>query len=1039
MPNTIDNYYNRFDPAKEYERVLLRDGYGAQASEINEIQDMQAYRLRGVAEALFKDGDIIKDAQIAVNPQTGEVRAGAGTVYLNGAVRSIPAAVFSIPVAGSVAVGIRLVTARISELEDPALLNPAVGSGTFGEPGGWRLQTRAAWGFDGDGKGGDFYPVHVVDDGVVRSKEAPPNLDSFNQGLARYDRDSTGGGTYIVSGLVTRFAENSGSGAQMFTVSEGRARVWGYGIELPTSRRLSYAAQPDLRYVDTEIHTADGSESQRIDVAHAPIHSISLLRATLQKTVTVVHGAYSGAADALPDTAVVAILECRQGDTVYTPGADYTKTGDTVNWSPSGNEPAPGSTYSCAYTYMVAVSPLDQDYDGFTVDGAVAGSSIILSYNQAVPRYDRLCITQDGAFVWQRGVAAEYNALPPRAPEGVLALATVRQTWRGESLVMNDGIRVMSFDDMEKITDQIRYLYQETARQRMEADISTRESGARAGIFVDPLYDDSARDQGLEQSAAIINGNLTLSIAPTVQTLAAPLGVPAVPAYTPAVIVSQPLRTGSMQVNPYMSFGVLPARVTLTPAIDQWVDVETNWTSPVTQMFAANYAIAITETVVAATATRALEYLRAIPVAFEVTGFGPGEALQTVIFDGIEVAFTAAPANANGVLTGSFTIPAGVPAGAKTVTFQGGAGGSSGSAVFIGQGKLTAQTLRQVNTVTYVVDPLAQTFMLDVTTQICGVDLWFTAKEGEVRVQVREVQNGVPTRVILAEAVLAPGSIVVTGGGHTRVLFSIPVQLAAGAEYAVVVLCNDPITALSIAEMGKFDAVAQKWVASQPYTVGVLLSSSNASTWTPHQDKDLTFRLLEADFAGGVTQISMGTAQVDGATDMVVLAVDEAPTADARVEYEVTLPDGNTLRMAQGQPARLAAPVSGGIAVKAKLTGTTKAAPLLWPGAQLLTGAVSQIDDYYSRSIPATGATKAVLIYNAFIPSGATVTPEIQIDGGAWQGLDQTGAVPQGDGVVEYSFEHALDAANLVKARFTLTGTSAARPRVSLIRFMAVI
>lgn len=153
----------------------------------------------------------------------------------------------------------------------------------------------------------------------------------------------------------------------------------------------------------------------------------------------------------------------------------------------------------------------------------------------------------------------------------------------------------------------------------------------------------------------------------------------------------------------------------------------------------------------------------------------------------------------------------------------------------------------------------------------------------------------------------------------------------------------------------------------------------------------------------------------------------------------MTLPDGNTLRMAQGQPARLAAPVSGGIAVKAKLTGTTKAAPLLWPGAQLLTGAVSQIDDYYSRSIPATGATKAVLIYNAFIPSGATVTPEIQIDGGAWQGLDQTGAVPQGDGVVEYSFEHALDAANLVKARFTLTGTSAARPRVSLIRFMAVI
>lgn len=1049
-PN-IDGYYNRFDGNKNYDEILFRDGYGAQASEHNELQGIIDARIRSIAEAQFKDGDIIRDAQIAVNAQTGEVKAGSGRIYLDGAVRAVPAATFTIPTSGSVAVGIRLARKHISEKDDPALYNPAVGTGTHGQPGAWRLQVKAAWGFEGDGGEGDFHVVHIVDDGVVRSKEAPPNLDSFNQGIARYDRDSTGGGTYIASGLIVRAADDAGDGAQIYTVSEGRARVHGFGIELATSRRLSYSATPDLRYVDTEVHTADGTASQRINVAHAPIHDISLLRATVQKTVNVVHGAYSGVSDTLPDTAVVSIVECRQGETVFTVGTDYRKTGDAVDWSPAGNEPAPGSTYSCTYTYMTAVEAKNKDYDGFSVEGAVAGSSIILSYHQALPRLDRLCLTQDGAFVWQKGVAAEFNPRPPKAPEGVLALATVYQMWRETRDVMNDGVRVIPFSEIEALNNRLDYVLQEIARQRLEADVSTREAGARVGIFVDPLLDDSNRDQGIPQSAAIFGGELTLSIAPEVHLLAQPMRAPVAPAYTPAVVLAQTLRTGSMPVNPYMAFAILPARVTLNPAVDQWTEQATEWTSPITQRFDTwiyapkdpRHGQTLSNTSVTsqtvATATRAVEYLREIPVAFSIKGFGAGELLQKVIFDGVQAVFAASVADAKGELTGSFTIPPKIPAGAKTVVFSGSEGGSSGSAVFVGQGQLTVQTLRQVTTVNnYHIDPLAQTFTLEATTQICGVDLWFTAKSGEVWVQLREVQNGFPGRVILAEAIIQPENIVVTGGGHTRVTFPVMVQLLAGTEYAVVVLCNDPVTALAIAEMGKFDQTVQKWVASQPYTVGVLLSSSNASTWTAHQDKDLAFRLLEASFAAGIHNVDMGRVEVRNATDIVVLALDEMPTAATRVAYEVGLPDGNSLLIAQGQPARLAAPVSGEVSVKAKLSGTKSAAPLLWPGAQLLTGEVSQTDDYYSRSIPAIGATRAVLVYDALIPSGSTVMPEIQVDGGAWQSMTSQGTVNQGDGVVEYSFATPLSNATLIKARFVLTGTSPARPRVRNIRFMAI-
>ena len=1047
----VENYYNRFDPAKNYEKLLARAGYRIQSAETNDMEEMFLYRMKSIADALFKDGDVIRDAQITVNEQSGETQAGSGIIYIKGAMRIIPEATFQIPLSGTVSIGVYLAEKIVSELEDPSLKNPAVGTRGEGEPGAWRLQVNAGWGFFGDGGEGEFFPVYTVENGLLQAKEAPPNLDSFNQGIARYDRDSTAGGTYIVNGLIVRGAESTGAGVQVYTVSEGRARVYGYGIELPTSRRIPFDAQPDMRFVDTEIHTADGSPSQRVDVAHPPLASVSQLRITRRKTATVVHGSYSGVADPLPDSSIVSLVEVRQGDTVYVSGADYKKTGDTVDWSPLGNEPATGSTYECTYDYIVAVQPEEQDYDGFSVIDAVAGSSIIVSYNQALPRVDRLCLTQEGGFTWLKGVSAEYNARAATPADGVLALATIYQYWRGDvGQVVNDWVRVMGFDSWEAMAERLEYALTEIARQRLESDISTREAGARVGIFVDPLMNDEMRDQGIEQSAAIVGGELLLPIAANVNVFNNPDKV-AVPAYAPAPVLSQLLRTGSMKVNPYMAFDVLPARVTLTPAIDQWTDVETKWTSSVTERFniwiyapkdprhGQTLTNTSTATQTVGSTTQKLEYLREISVGFSIEGFGPGEILKSVIFDGIAAEFTAPPADDEGRLAGTFTIPAKIPAGAKTVVFSGSDGGTSGSAVFIGQGQLTVQTVRQVTTVTnYIIDPLAQTFMLEKTTQVCGVDLWFTEKSGQVRVQIRDVQSGVPTRTILAESILEPEQIVVTGGGHTRALFDVPVQLQAGGEYAVVILCNDPDTAVRIAEMNQFDSLAQKWVSAQPYTVGVLLSSSNALTWTAHQDKDLTFRLLEANFSTGATQLQLGSADVEGATDLVVFAVDERPAATTQVEYKLETPDGTTYTIDQSQPLRLPAPVTGAINVSASLKGTAQAAPILWPGVELLSGVMSRSADYYSRSITALDATKAILIYDAVIPSGATVTPEIQIDGGEWQGLASDGTVPQGDGVVEYSFSAALSGATLIKLKINLAGTTQARPAVKNIRFMAI-
>ena len=651
----VNNCYNRRALAdKGYTEVLVREGQGLQGSEINEIQSLQAEALRGVADALLHDGDIVADAAVALDSATGTARCSAGRIYLKGAVRAVPAAVFTVPITGSVVIGIRLIETVVSELEDPELLNPAQGCRAQGMPGAWRVRTETRWGFSGDGEHGELCPVHVVDNGELRPKEAPPAFESANQALAAYDRDSTGGGSYVVEGLGVRRAADTPEGAQVYTVAEGRARVNGYGITLPTARRLVHDARPDLRFVDTEIHKATdealAASGQRILVAHAPLKNVVELRITAQKTVTLTHGAYSGAADSLPDTAVVDILEVRQGDTVFEPGTDYVKTGDTVDWSPTGNEPATGSSYEVSYTHMAAAEPEEQDEDGFTVRGAVPGTSIILKYNQMLPRIDRLCLTGEGLFQWVRGVAAERNARAPAVPDSLLPLAHISQTWRRADLascVSIDAVRVVPFAEIAGIHESIDQLWREVARNRLETDAGTREAGMRVGVQVDPLLDDSMRDMGAENTAAVFDGLLTLPVAAIAHTLAGDVAAPAVTQYTPRILLEQSYRTGEMRVNPYDAFERMPAEAEITPSVDHWVEQQVNVVGATTRYLETGHYVPGNSTLVSqsqstsltvvSSAVSELAWLREINVAFTLRGFFPGEELESVTFDGIAV------------------------------------------------------------------------------------------------------------------------------------------------------------------------------------------------------------------------------------------------------------------------------------------------------------------------------------------------------------------------------------------------------------------
>ena len=636
------DYYEDFD-LKGYDEVLFRDGIVLQGRELNNIQKQAKAHVKGIADALFADGDIVRDAQIVVDVETGHVLAQSGALYLDGAVRGVPEASFTIPTTGIVVIGVYLTCVSVSEKEDPSLYNPAVGNRGEAQKGAWRLAAQTRWGVAGEE--GKFYPVHTVEDGIPRPKEAPPTLDSFYQGIAKYDRDSTGGGSYVVEGLNVIKLPDTADGKQVYSVSEGRARVNGYGLDLTTSRRLVYPAEPDVRHIDTEVHKATGEERQRVTISRAPAGNYQNLRIHRQTTATILHGMATGIADDLPNTSVVEIVRVKQGDTVYTPDEDYFQSGDRVDWSPGGLEPASGSSYEVTYIFIDTVEPENPDHLGFWVSDAVAGMSIMVNYDQRLPRYDRLVLNADGSFNWITGVAAERNPRIPSAPVSVLPIATIHQTWTDDRVVIVDGVRVVPFDEIVAIKSDVTTLFEEVARNRLEVDISAREAGARVGVFADPCLSDAHRDQGIPQTAAIVDGVITLPIEPSVAPLSKDVGSPVHNAYNPKVLLEQPYRTTCHKINPYMAFDILPASAQLTPAVDRWTENATQWTSAITNRFTVGRrkgktrVTSTTHTEQVSSVTTALEHLRPIEVQFALSKMYPGEELREITFDGIPVEF----------------------------------------------------------------------------------------------------------------------------------------------------------------------------------------------------------------------------------------------------------------------------------------------------------------------------------------------------------------------------------------------------------------
>ena len=1015
------DYYNRYNKAKNWSHVAVLAGRAMQSAEINESQLIAEDKIKAIGSSLYADGTIIKGCAITLDTNAKKASLEAGRIFLDGLVYEVEEKTLDVPDDEDVQVGIWQKFSVLTEYEDDTLNDQARNTPQYMMPGAWRVITVAEWGLNTDNLDAPFFPVYGISGGEIVTQLQKINPEYLNT-TARYDRHANG--HYVVEGLNVTALASIESGKQTYSISEGIAHINGYEAEIGHSVRLITDEAFDLAEVQSEVHrfTSGGTGRMAFTVAHTPIESVSQVRVTKERTVTLTHGNYSGCVDALPNDSVFEVVEVRQGALIFVEGTDFLLDGDNLDWSPTGEEPSPGATYTAKYHYRTNIRPDSFTTKSITVSGLFENSVIEASYYYRMPRKDIIVMYKDCSIGIVRGISHRYDPVLPGTPPEAICLAQVTQTWDGLPAVRNVAIKCVHADVLNEMRSQILDLYGLLARQELRFDATLNAPTSAYNVFVDSLFDDDMRDAGTPQTALIADQTLQLPLSIEISELT--LAKDTVLDFDVDVLIDQSAHTRDMKVNPYQAFNPLPATMTLTPAVDRWTEnIVRSVISNTVSFRSSNRRHSwdtLTDTV---TTTETGGNLRSISVRIDASGFGPNEAVK-VIFDGIEVACSSAMANASGVFSGTFTIPEGVPVGTKLVRLQGTF--TTASAYFVG--------IHEVRTtINYYVryndlDPLAQTFTLSEARHVAGVDFWLVSKSrtSSLKIELHEVSLGFPTQEVIASCILKPDQL--TAKAWNRAIFDTPVFLSADTEYAITIMTDTADYSVGIASLGDWDT-SKGWIRSQAYSAGVLLSSSNASTWSADQKSDLTFRLLGARFRTARKTIAFGSIELAGVTDIMPMAEVQRTGADTDATFILKKGSVEVARMQAWQNISFSEPLNGTYSLSVELFGDSKYSPLLGRMPQILKAKIANTGDYVSRAFVCGMGKQVMITTEEFAPTGSSISVYIETAANVWTQAEDSESEQIGDGWIRCKRFIPCDMA-ATRLKIVLNGSSSARPLV---------
>ena len=269
----------------------------------------------------------------------------------------------------------------------------------------------------------------------------------------------------------------------------------------------------------------------------------------------------------------------------------------------------------------------------------------------------------------------------------------------------NNAVTTLTMGELANMNTDIDNLYNIVSFLWLNARIANDAPASKVGVFADPFIDDRMRDLGQSNTAAIVNGGLltlpisTVTITPQVSSAST------LPVATETLVLQQQFVTGGWVCNPQAAFPPIPAKLTLSPNLDLWPATGTPATnSEISDRFwvygddiptAATAAVSNgppslvrpdrSHTPVIVVPSRAAlatppnnptPTINTQSVTASISGWHGNEHLQTLLFDGNVIPLSG-QADGSGNLSIAFTIPAGIPAGAKSVKFSGASGSRS--------------------------------------------------------------------------------------------------------------------------------------------------------------------------------------------------------------------------------------------------------------------------------------------------------------------------------------------------------------------------
>lgn len=450
-------------------------------------------------------------------------------------------------------------------------------------------------------------------------------------------------------------------------------------------------------------------------------------------------------------------------------------------------------------------------------------------------------------------------------------------------------------------------------------------------------------------------------------------------------------------------------------------------------------------TVVSSIINNAIMYMRQIPVDVSISSLEPNVDNIEAKFDGVVVELKANDdryrgsvpgtlrADVNGNSYGFFTIPEGVRCGTREfMCYPQSAPANVGTAKFTANGteRVTTKTVFTETVTARVSDPLAQSFQFANEMFLTGIGVYFKDKDSRepITIQIRNMVNGYPGPIVYAEKVVA-GTNVRTGAAanqETVITFDDPVYMLADNQYCFTILSNSDIDSVWMAETSSRDITTGANVAKNPYLAGMLFSSSNALTWTAHQNADLKFNLYGAKFTGDGEVVFKDVSGLNA--DSILLMSEEAIPAGCSVEWEYSCNNTGEWLPIPTMGQRDLTSKANSVRLKARLKANGYTSPAIASDSLALVSIQNSTQGVYvSKNVGLPEGFDTVKVVADFeLPAATNIEVYYATDtnGAAWDALSTTGTEQKSQTVTTYTFEKKLDiTATNYRVKLVLTTT----------------